>query len=346
MFNIFNQVDKRGVGIDIGESSLKLVDIVRDNDTLVLNNYTELQLGKYAGKENGDIVKLGDNELRNAMSDLYMASKSDCRNITVGIPMSSCQMRTIKFPIKTKPFLKDLIDLEFRRYTIVPLDQLSITHNIVKEDAENIWVLVLAIRTDEIERINYVTNFMNKDNYKIEPSIFGLMRHVTDNNPDMSMVIDFGASITSILFVVDNKIYGSDSFRKGVNEIVMNIKIGLSLDYKTAHDKFYNLDITNTADMSSEIASRTMHHICEEVMHIQNSFSSKFEVKCSNIYISGGGSKINNILKFLEAEFQGVKIFKINAFERVYIPEAVKDLAIKNSPTYNNAIGLAMSDIN
>ena len=35
MFGIFNKVDKRSVGIDIGESSIKLVDIVLDNDKLV-----------------------------------------------------------------------------------------------------------------------------------------------------------------------------------------------------------------------------------------------------------------------------------------------------------------------
>lgn len=346
MFNIFNKIDKRSIGIDIGESSLKLVDISRDNDTLILNNYTELQLGKYSGKENGDTVKLGDDQLRTAMQDMYIESKTDCKNITVGIPMSACQMKIIKFPIKSKPFLSDLIELEFRRYTIIPISELSITHNIVKEDIESLWTLVLAVKTKEVERINYATNFIKKENYKIEPSIFGLMRHITDNNPGMSMVIDFGASMTSILFILDNKISGVESFRKGINEIVMNIKVGLSLDYKEAHQKFFDLDILNDKDLSSQIAFSTMHHICEEVMHMQNSFSIKFQVKCSNIYISGGGSKINNILSFLEKEFEGVKINKINAFERLSMPEAIKNLAIKNSPTYNNAVGLAMSDIN
>ena len=345
MLNVFNQIDKRSIGIDIGESSLKLVDIMRSGDKLVLNNYIELELGKYAGKENGDIVKLGDNELRNAMLDLYMQAKSDCRNYTVSIPMSACQMKIIKLPLKSKPFLTDLIELEFRRYTVIQISELSLSHTILKEDEESLSVLVLAVKTNEIERINYATNFIQKDNYKLEPSIFGLVRHIQDLTSGMSMIVDFGASTTSLLFIIDNKIYGTETLSRGVNEIVMNIKVGLSMDYKSSHDKFFNLDILDKTDMSSEIAASTMTHICEEVIHMQNSFCIKFSVKCSNIYISGGGSKINNILGFLEQEFTGVKVHKINSFERFSIPDSIKDIAIKSSPTYNNALGLAMSEI-
>lgn len=345
MFGIFNKVDKRSVGIDIGESSIKLVDIVRDNDKLVLNNYTELQLGKYVGKEAGDIVKLGHEDLRRAMSDLYEISKSECRNITVGIPMSACQFKLITFSQKVKPFLNDLVELEFRKYTLLPVSELSISFNILKEDENNLYVLVVAIKNKEIERINYATNFIKKDNYKLEPSMFGLVRNIVDQNHDMSMVVDFGASSTSVLYIVDSVIYGADTFSKGVNEIIINIKTGLSLDYVTAHNKFFQLDIMDSSKMESDIASRTMHHICEEVIHIQNNFSRKFDVKCSTLYISGGGSKINNILKFLEQEFKDLKIIKINSFDRLYIPETIKDLAVKNSPTYNNAIGLALSEI-
>jgi Tfp pilus assembly PilM family ATPase len=345
MFNIFNKVDKRSVGIDIGESSVKLVDIVLDNDKLVLNNYTELQLGKYVGKEAGDIVKLGHEDLKHAMSDLYEISKSDCRNITVGIPMSACQFKLITFSKKVKPFLNDLVELEFRKYTLVPVSELSISFNILKEDENNLHVLVVAIKNKEIERINYATSFIKKDNYKLEPSMFGLIRNIADKNHSISMVVDFGASTTSVLYIIEGSVYGVDTFAKGINEIVINIKTGLSLDYVNAHNKFFSLDILDDTKMETEIAARTMHHICEEVIHIQNNFSRKFNVKCSTLYISGGGSKINNILKFLEKEFKGMEVLKINSFERLYIPESVKDIALKNSPTYNNAIGLALSDI-
>jgi Tfp pilus assembly PilM family ATPase len=346
MFDLFKKIEKRCIGIDLGESSIKLVDITNNNNNLILNNYTEVELGPYVGKENGDIVKLGDKELERAIKDLYEASKSNCKNFVMSVPMHACLLKTVTLPIETKSILDQIVPYELGKDGYIDTSELKITFNTVSETESIITVLVLAVKQKEVNRINNIFANIDHDILHIEPSIFGLSRNIKiENVNDVNMIIDFGASITSVLFVSNTKVYMSQTFSKGVNQIILNIKNSLSVSFEMAKKIFFELDILNKSRIESEICSRSFGHILEEVIHIQNDFYNKFSLKCSNIYISGGGSKIINVEKEIQEYFPTAKVSNIYGFDRLYVPEALKNMTHKNSGTFNNAIGLALSEL-
>ena len=54
------------MGIDIGSSSIKVVEIEQTSKALTLRTYGELQLGPYANQALGESVKLDEDQLTKA----------------------------------------------------------------------------------------------------------------------------------------------------------------------------------------------------------------------------------------------------------------------------------------
>jgi Tfp pilus assembly PilM family ATPase len=346
MFGLFKKAEKRYIGLDLGESSIKLVDISNRDDRLTLNNYTELEIGVYAGRENGEIVKLGDKEMSQAIKDIYEASKSSCKNFVVSVPMQSCVIKSLDLPIETKSILDSIVPYEFSKGSMLKSYDFNINYNVVEETESKLSLLVVAIKQKDIDRISTIFTGIDHDVLRVEPSIFGLSRNIERLDiGSVNMIIDFGASVTSVLFVSANKVYMAQTFSKGVNQIILNIKNNLSVSFPSAKKFFFELDILNENKLESQICKSSFTSILEEVIHIQNNFYNKFSLKCSNIYISGGGSKINNIETMIKQFFPLMQVFKINGFERLFLPENLKQITFKHGGTFNNAIGVTLSEI-
>ncbi len=346
MFGLFKKVEKRYIGLDLGESSIKLVDISNLEDRLILNNYTELEIGTYAGRENGEIVKLGEKEITQAIKDIYTSSESSCKNFVVSVPMQSCVIKSFDLPIETKSILDTIVPYEFSKGTMLKAYDFNINYNIVEETDSKLSLLVVAIKQKDVDRINSIFADIDHNVLRVEPSIFGLSRNIERlNTGSVNMIIDFGASVTSVLFVSANKVYMAQTFSKGVNQIILNIKNNLSVSFLSAKKFFFELDILNESSLEAQICNSSFASILEEVIHIQNNFYNKFSLKCSNIYISGGGSKINNIESMIKQFFPLMQVSKINGFERLFLPETLKETTFKHGGTFNNAIGVTLSEI-
>ena len=69
-FSMFNKEEARALGIDIGSSAIKIVQVKKKNGQAVLETYGELALGPYAGVGIGQAVALPPDKLATALSDL------------------------------------------------------------------------------------------------------------------------------------------------------------------------------------------------------------------------------------------------------------------------------------
>jgi len=74
------------VGIDIGSSSIKVVQLSKKKGVVSLDTFGEIALGPYTGKEIGTTVKLDTPQYAEALKDLLRESQVD--GYQVGL--SSC----------------------------------------------------------------------------------------------------------------------------------------------------------------------------------------------------------------------------------------------------------------
>ena len=79
---------KSVIGVDIGSSSLKVVQLRREGAIAVLETYGELALAPYAGGEAGQATNLPADVIAESLNDLLREANVTTREAGVSIPFS------------------------------------------------------------------------------------------------------------------------------------------------------------------------------------------------------------------------------------------------------------------
>src|SRR3989338_7293096 len=131
MANIFDKILNLNIGgggknvlwIDIGSSSIKIVQIKKDKGKAVLENYGELALGPTAGLEVGRATNLPPEKILGAIKDLLQETKINATYGAISIPLSASLLSIIEMPRLDKKKLEAMIPLEARKYIAVPISE-------------------------------------------------------------------------------------------------------------------------------------------------------------------------------------------------------------------------------
>ena len=76
MFKLFKKEEVgQALGLDIGTSSIKVVQLRREKDKIILDTYGEIALGPYAGMLAGQAVHLGEEKTIEAINDVFKEAR-------------------------------------------------------------------------------------------------------------------------------------------------------------------------------------------------------------------------------------------------------------------------------
>lgn len=339
------------LGVDIGGTSIKLVDLRAAEEKLHLTTYAELMLGTYAGHEPGEVVKLGFQKLQTALRDIYVGSKTSCKNIVVSIPMSDCKIFHMILPKEADGMLDTIVPMELRKFTTISSSLLSVSYEkLPKSFSRNetdINLVVLAVRENSIiETRQMLEEIIEADNLLLEPSIFGAIRSANVAKEGMSLIVDLGASMTSVACLIDGVLLDVTTITKGMQEITVNLKNSLLLDFYHAESlkKSYVFSDETKDELASDIIKVALGHIIEEVIHIRSRYEMRYNIKCENVWLVGGGSRLHKIRDFFKNELK-CNVFIPYPFDKVVVPDTMANLLKGESPTFANAAGLSLSQL-
>src|SRR3989338_5607000 len=114
------------VGIDIGSSSVKVVELRQDRDRAVLESYGELKTERYFRKPEESLI-LGGGFLRYLESDIAEMLKDVIRESSIktdkavfAIPSSSALIVLVDFPRLSEEEIRSAIPFESRKYIPIP----------------------------------------------------------------------------------------------------------------------------------------------------------------------------------------------------------------------------------
>ena len=89
---------KSVLGLDIGSSFIKLVQLRKEQERAILETYGEIALGPYAKMKIGQNVKLPPDIVAQAVKDLMKESNSKTDTARVSIPLKSSFVKIISLP--------------------------------------------------------------------------------------------------------------------------------------------------------------------------------------------------------------------------------------------------------
>jgi type IV pilus assembly protein PilM len=210
--SLFTKKEKSVLGVDIGSSSLKVVQLRKEHGQAVLETYGELALGPYGGSEVGQATNLSAEQITETLKDLLREAKVTATDCGVSIPFARSLLTLVDLPYRKDPTeQKTVIELEARKYIPVPIAEVQLDWFIVPKGepaqfadepaaaaaaaaARTVEVLLVAVHNDELATLQRVIKNAGLLASFYEIEIFSTIRAVVDEPVKPVMVIDVGAA--------------------------------------------------------------------------------------------------------------------------------------------------------
>ncbi len=124
------------LGVDVGSSSLKVVQLRKQEGRAVLETYGELALGPYGGADVGQATNLPADKVAETLTDLMREANVTTNDAGISIPFSRSLLTLIELPRRdNQDEQKTVIEFEARKYIPVPVSEVQLDWFIVPEPA-------------------------------------------------------------------------------------------------------------------------------------------------------------------------------------------------------------------
>ncbi len=341
------------LGLDIGASSLKVVQLRRERGAAVLETYGELALGPYGGVEVGQATNLPADKISENLHDLLREANVTTTLAGVSIPFSRSLLTMVELPrVKTPAEQKTMVELEARKYIPVPVSEVQLDWFALpdpvtdgKELSQKQKVLIVAVQNDELTLLqsaitgaSLVANF-----YEIE--IFSSIRSVVDEPVKPVLVIDIGASSTKIYVVEHGVVAMSHYIPQGGQDVTRTISGAHNISIAQAETWKKQYGFTPAENTYAKATIESVYaHIFEETKRVLTQYEVAHQAPISYILLTGGGAVTKELAPYAR-QFFSVEVRIADPFGKTQTPAFMRPVLQEIGPEFAVAVGLAMRQL-
>jgi type IV pilus assembly protein PilM len=353
MLNLFKKEDVgQAIGIDIGSSSVKVVQLRREKEKIILDTYGEIELGPYAGQVVGQPVHLGEDKLIEVIKDLFREAKVTARETTISIDSSASFISLVKVPKVEDSQLQTMMAFEAKKYIPVPLTEVQMDWwhvpetSDIKAEERMMNVVLAAIKNETLTLYERVSTKLELVNVEYEIPGYSLLRSVPPNSQAMIMYVDIGAQSTTLSLIYQNTVLDMHVISRGSQNSTAQLAKALSLTPETAEEtkrRFGYLGDSSNPYIK-DVMQLSSYPLFGEVARLSLMFERKYNQVIEGIILIGGGARVPGVL---DAYNQTVHIPARIAtpFDQVSVPDFLHEMIQRVGPTYAVALGCALKKI-
>jgi type IV pilus assembly protein PilM len=361
--NLFGTKPSQSVlGIDIGSSSIKMVQLALKNGHAVLETYGELALGPYVGKGIGEATNLPVEKIIEAINDMLREKEVNITTKVCGIaiPFSSSLMAVIEMPGLPQKQLAEMIPIEARKYIPVPISEVALDWYIIPKDKDletettttdsplsqplqKVEVLIVALHNDTISRYKEIITKTALDSDFFEIEIFSTMRSILDQEIAPVMIVDMGATSTKLYIVERGIMRSSHMINHGSQGITNELSKSFSISLNDAEVLKREKGLTGELNGQSvkDVVTVTLNYIFSESNHVVLAYQKKYNKNVSKVVLVGGGSSLKGIIEVAKASFQ-TEVVAGDPFAKVVAPAFLEKVLRDTGPEFAVAVGVAL----
>ncbi len=335
------------VGIDIGSSSIKIVELQNRENVLTLTTYGELELGPYADENPvGQAVVLPANIERQALVDILRESASKAKQAVFAMPLASSFVTVMNMQATAEEDISPRVRVEARKYIPIPIGEVTLdwaeVENSDQEGGTTRDVLLAAIQNDALGRFNGLMDTVEFRNTPIEIECFSLIRSVCSAEETDSAIIDVGATTTKLYIVRDGLLQRMYRVRAGGSMFTEKLAKELAIPFAEAEVKKRTLTTSDEQfPIFQKLHQLTYDRVFREFKQVIAEYEQKLHIEIPTVYIVGGGSLFVGFNNFagtiLEKNVQGAL-----PFNKVAYPAFMEDTMNTIGSTFAVALGAAI----
>ncbi len=310
------------IGLDIGSSSIKMVELKKDRGGYKLQN---LAISPLPPEAIVDGALMDSATIIEAIRDVIAASKTKSKDVVTSVSGHSVIVKKISLPFMTEAELEESIQWEAERYIPFDINDVNIDFQIfgsTQEKPEVMDVILVAAKKDIIN--DYVSVVMESG---LNPVIIDLDAFALENmlaiNYEIGAgetvaVANVGATVTNISVIKDNTSAFTRDVFKGGSQMTEEIQRQLHVD----HEEAEKIKVGTKVDLSSQSVVQSVLKTASESLSVEIGNSLDFfqstasNEKINRLYLSGGGSKIKDFDIILQQQI-GIPVEVVNPFKKI-----------------------------
>lgn len=346
---LFAKKEQSVLGVDIGSSSLKVVQLRKEGGKAILETYGELALGPYGGGEVGQATNLSAEQVTETLKDLLREAKVTTANCGVSVPFARSLLSLVELPYrKDKEEQKTVIELEARKYIPVPMSEVQLDWFVVpkmdpseqEDERKTVDVLIVAVHNDELALLQNVIAGAGLSASFYEIEIFSTIRAVVDEPIRPVMVLDIGAASTKTYVVEHGVVALSHAISTGSQDITRAISIssGVSLARAEALKKEKGLGNGDAPLGSPELV---FSRIFSEARRVLMQYETSHKKSVVSIVLTGGGGVTKELAAYAKNTFS-IDVRVADPFIKTEAPAFMRPVLEEIGPEFAVAVGLAL----
>ncbi len=358
--SLFSKEVKSVLGVDIGTSSVKVVQLRREKGRVILETYGAIALGPYAGVEIGRATALPADKIAEALKDVIREANVTTKDAAVSIPYSSSLVSIIRLPATVEKQLAQVVPIEARKYIPVPINEVLLDWFVVS-DAKNtpdgkLEVLLVAIHNDTIAKFRSVASDAQLTPGFFEIEVFSSVRAALDHGLAPVAVVDVGAATTKFYVVERGLIRESHIINHGGQDLTLNASRALGLSVLQAEERKRKYGLTGegpAATAGSELPpgvagadlkrslELSLSPMINELTRTITSWETRTKTSLNGLVLTGGGATLRGLKDFMQSKVS-TQIRLADPFGKTQAPAFLENILKEAGPEFAVAVGLAL----
>ena len=344
---------KSVAGLDVGSSSIKMVELEGKGDNLNLVNLGFENLPSDTIID-GQIMEL--NTVSDVIRNLCVNHGVNADNVVTGVSGHSVIIKNIVLPRMSREELEESIDWHAEEHIPYDLADVSLDYQVTAETSEATHVLIAACKRERIDSMRQAIQLSGRQPVVIDVDTFALQNCYEANyhpaESDVVTLLNIGASTMNVNIVKGTRSLFTRDITVGGSQFTDVLQRNLGLSYQQAEAVKRGAGSAPNADEKAiePLMSNVTEVVANEIQKTFDFYRATTEdnhTVVQKILISGGGSKLQGLAQELSARlelpvevlnpFRNIKVDN-RKFDAGYISEIMPEMAV--------AVGLAIRGVN
>lgn len=353
------------IGLDIGSSSAKIVQLRASRGVAILETYGEISLAPYAQQPIGKVVKLAPEKMAEALRDLMREANVTSRSGGISIPFSGSLISIIDLPNVDDASLKQIVPIEARKYIPIPVSEVTLDWFVIpKEEGEQSAfdqikektelqkkgreVLMVAIHNNLLR--DYQTTMsdagITANFYEIE--IFSAIRSSLGHGLAPYLVVDIGAATTKMYIVERGIVRLTHLITVGGQQMTEVLARSLGWEFEKAERVKRERGLVDSTAYSVDENDRiksallsTLTRIFSEVNRVLLSYGERYNKNVSRVVLMGGGASLPG-LEAVAHQSLSTEVEIANPFGHTEAPAFLESVLRDIGPGFSVAVGVVL----
>ncbi|HNZ86341.1 MAG TPA: type IV pilus assembly protein PilM [bacterium] len=369
---LFSKKNQNFLGVDIGTSGIKLVQLANEKGTARLVTYglAEINTEIIRNKTTQNI-----NIVAGRLAGLVQKSRVSTKDCSAALPIFSVFNSVISLPAMSKNDMDSAVKWEAKKFIPFPIEDMildwrviadtqnkhqtiyneksygstsnSIDQDIIKTKSKFIKVLLTAAPKNVVAVYIEIFKKAQLNLLSLEVESFAIARSLIDQNTNNVMVIDIGSVTTDVCVVENGLPILNRSIEVGGNLMTESIARSLNISFERAEQFKQDFGLATNLDEGISIPKKieeTLAPMVNEIKYVFDLYKRQSNSRIDSIILTGGSAYLPNLIDYLK-KVLNAPVYIGDPWHKVMYPKELEPVLDEMGPKFGVAIGLALRNI-